>query len=414
MEKKKKESKSLEEQANTLGKIMGEAAAEAMADADEKKTKKVETKKVETKKVENPAKRWSSPADVHREESGISVGLFERSIEVHKDLFSEKNLDRYHGSQKTEEDIEMKAFMFFKALIGIQLDKHNPLYYVALKALSGGVAADGGFLVTDDFRNQVLRQLHNNGIMRPEVNVIPTVSDTVQFNSEDGRPMVTWGSENTSISTTTAGLAQTSISVNRLNSLIFMSREIVADSNPSIVDWIRAELTDSIMNEEDDVIIGGSGSGRPTGLTQISGFTSVAAGNTLTFEDWVDLQHTLPIAYRKGNVRWFMKDSTLRDARKLKDDQGMPIYQRDLSAGTPDTLLGDRVVVHDSFPDGEVYYGDMKRTYILIDRQQMSFETTIEGGDTFAKHQLGLKVTERIGGNAVRKEALVKGTGFSA
>jgi HK97 family phage major capsid protein len=319
------------------------------------------------------------------------------------------------GYQKDEEKAGVKAQLFFRAAIGVKLFPHEQAFAMTLKALSEGTDADGGYLVTPEFRTEVLRQLHHNGIMRPEVNVIPVTTDSVNFNSEDGRPSVSWGSENTSISTTTAGLAQTTISVHRMNSLMYLSRELVADSNPSVIDWIRAEFVDSVRNEEDAVIIGGSGSGRPKGLTQISGFTAFVNDATYNFEDWVNLEHTLPIQYRlRGTSKWYMNDLTLRDARKMKDDQGMPIFLRSLDGATPNTLLGYPIVIHNNFPEGTVFFGDLKRTYILLDRQQMSVETTIEGGDTFAKHQVGMKITERIGGDSIRKEALVKGSVLSA
>ena len=85
-----------------------------------------------------------------------------------------------------------------------------------------------------------------------------------------------------------------------------------------------------------------------------------------------------------------------------------------MSGQTPGTLMGRPIVLHDNFAEGTIFFGDLKRSYFLIDRQQMSLETTTEGGDTFAKHQVGIKVTQRIGGNSVRSEALVKGTGYSA
>lgn len=392
------EEKSVKEQAIEIAKEMGKEIAAAIKDV----------------KTEEPTKEEPT-AEIANKEVNIHIRTpqttFEASIDKH---FAAENVNSLIGVQKDPEMINKKNALFTRAIVGMKLFPYDQRFAATVKALSEGTDADGGYLVNPEYRGEVIRQMHLVGVMRPEVNVIPTTKDTVLFNKEDGRPSVSWGSENTTISTTTAGLAQTSISVYRMNTLMYLSREVIADSDPAILDWINTELATAMALEEDAVIIGGSGSGRPTGLTQLS-LSSNAAGAALTFEDYIDLEFTLPIQYRTGgNAKFYMSSLTLRDALKLKDDQSRPIYMQDMSGQTPGTLMGRPVVLHDNFPEGTIFFGDLKRSYFLLDRQQMSIETTTEGGNTFAQHQVGIKVTQRIGGNAVRTEALVKGTGYSA
>lgn len=328
--------------------------------------------------------------------------------------FSDEAIKRYSGPQKAQEDIDAKNMIFWKALYQRAIEPYESRYHKVVKALSEGTDADGGYLVTPEFRTEVLRQLHHNGILRPEVRVMPTNTDSVKFNAEDGRPQVSWGSENTEIATTTAGLSQTTINVHRLNSRMHLSREVVADSDPSILQWIQDEFRDSVLNEEDRVLARGSGSGQPKGLTNITGFKSHANTGSLTFDDFVDLEHTLSIQYRQQNAKWFMNDVLLRDLQKLQDADNAPIYHRALDRSRPDMLLGYPIVVSNEIPQKEIYFGNLRDTYIMLDRQQMSVETTREGAGTFEKHQVAVKITMRIGGDVVRKERLVKGTNFSA
>lgn len=406
-ENKNEVSDDLKAKALELGKFIYEGQKSAQEEAAKKeaelKAKKVEEEEKAVTKVYNMKAINAS--------YGISDNAFDNMVE--KD-FHPQRVSALRGIQKDPEKLQLKSTLFMRALVGMKLYPHVPEFAMTVKALSEGTDADGGFLVDPEFRGEVIRQVHLEGVMRPNVNIIPTTKDSVQFNKEDGRPIVSWGSENTSISTTTAGLAQTTINVHRMNTRMYLSREVVADSDPSILEWIRAELATAVRLEEDAVLIGGSGTGRPKGLTQLT-LTSNAAGASHTFEDWVDLEHTLPVQYRNSpNVKAYMNDLTLRDARKLKDDQGMPIFLRNLDGTAPGTILGYPVVVHNNFPEGTVFFGDLKRAYFMLDRQQMAMETSTEADDTFAKHQVQIKVTERIGGDSVRSEALVKGTGYSA
>lgn len=403
--------KDLKAKAEELGQTMFESFDKARKEAEEKEA--LAKKQADEEAAKHATETFSFPklAGAVNKAYGIETRHFDRIVE--RD-FSPENVKQYVGAQKDKERQSVKTNLFFRALVGSKLYPHIPEFGYTLKALSEGTDADGGYLVDPEFRGEVLRQLHHEGIMRPEVNVMPTNKDSVQFNKEDGRPLVSWGSENTSISTTTAGLAQTTINVHRMNTRMYLSREVVADSDPSITDWIRSELVTAVRLEEDAVIIGGSGSGRPYGLSQLSLTTNVA-GASLTFDDYVDLVFTLPVQYRTaGNAKFFMASETLRDAYKLQDTQGMPIYLRDLSGTGPGTLMGYPIVLHDNFPGGTIYFGDLKRTYILLDRQSLAVETSTEADDTFAKHQVQIKITERIGGNAVRTEGLIKGTGYSS
>lgn len=394
--------KSIKEQAQELAKEMASGISKEIVSAIKESFPAKEEKEVEK---ETKMSDFSSITAVSESTA------FEKTVDK---LFSPENVKSVMGIQKDPEMIDKKNALFTRAIVGMKLYPYDGRFAATVKALSEGTDADGGYLVNPEYRGEVIRQMHLTGVMRPEVNVVPTTKDTILFNKEDGRPSVSWGSENTTISTTTAGLAQTSISVYRMNTLMYLSREVVADSDPAILDWIRSELATSMALEEDAVIIGGSGSGRPTGLTQLT-LTTNAAGASLTFEDYIDLEFTLPIQYRTGgNAKFYMSSLTLRDSLKLKDDQSRPIYLQDMSGQTPGTLMGRPIVLHDNFAEGTIFFGDLKRSYFLIDRQQMSLETTTEGGDTFAKHQVGIKVTQRIGGNSVRSEALVKGTGYSA
>jgi len=400
--------KTLNEQAVEAGKKMYESYAAEKEAADKAAVEaKKKAKQVSEKKVTHVIGAFDA-------ELGVSKTVWDNQIDK---IFDVDRIKGLMGMQKDEEKINEKNALFIRATVGMKLFAHDPRFASTVKALSEGTDADGGFLVNPEFKGEVARQLHNNGIFRKEVNVQPTTKDSVLFNKEDGRPLVSWGSENTAINTTTAGLAQVTINVHRMNTIIYLSREVVADSDPSIIAWINGELVDSVKNEEDAVIVGGSGTGRPNGLTQITWGSTRAAGTTFDFTDWVDLEHLLPVQYRQGaesgNVKFYMNDNSLRDTRGFTDDQSRPIYERPLEVGGPSTLMGWPVIVSNQIPDGTVFFGNLKRSYTLLDRQQMSIETTIEGGDTFSKHQLGMKLTERIGGDSIRQEALVEGSGYN-
>ncbi|MFE1095887.1 phage major capsid protein [Streptomyces smyrnaeus] len=59
----------------------------------------------------------------------------------------------------------------------------------------------------------------------------------------------------------------------------------------------------------------------------------------ITYDNLVDVQHSLRTSYRK-NATWFFGDLQLAELRKVKDTQGNPIWNPSYTVGAPDTILG--------------------------------------------------------------------------
>ncbi|CAN0402677.1 unnamed protein product, partial [Scytosiphon promiscuus] len=72
-----------------------------------------------------------------------------------------------------------------------------------------------------------------------------------------------------------------------------------------------------------------SGSGAPNGIVTASGLGKTAAGTAaITFDEVMDLEHSVDPAYREGpKVRFMFNDSTLLAMRKLKDGDGNYLWQ---------------------------------------------------------------------------------------
>ncbi len=59
----------------------------------------------------------------------------------------------------------------------------------------------------------------------------------------------------------------------------------------------------------------------------------------MTVDNLIDLVYSLKAPYRR-NAKFLMKDSTISALRKLKDSNGVYLWQPSVQAGQPDRLLG--------------------------------------------------------------------------
>jgi HK97 family phage major capsid protein len=103
-----------------------------------------------------------------------------------------------------------------------------------------------------------------------------------------------------------------------------------------------------------------------------------------------------------------MNDSTIKTIRKLKDSQGQYLWQPSLVAGTPDTILGKRVITSEFMPEvaasnKTVIFGDLSY-YWIADRQGRTFKRLNE---LFAATgQVGFLASQRLDGKLTLPEAI--------
>lgn len=111
-------------------------------------------------------------------------------------LASLVNLEELMKKGVDEMTTQEKIIGFFQGII------RND--HVVLKALSEGVAADGGYLFPDEFRAEIIRDIEDKPHMRAEVRVLPMKRDVMKIPTLISGPKVTWTDELAAKSTTTA------------------------------------------------------------------------------------------------------------------------------------------------------------------------------------------------------------------
>lgn len=281
------------------------------------------------------------------------------------------------------------------------------------KALSEGTASAGGYLVPDDYRSVLIARLPELSELYPHVRVIPVDTDAGNMPSLSTDVTITWGrAENSDITETDPAFGQVSWSIVNMSALTYLSRELVSDSNPGIISVITELFTDAIAAERDLKIALGTNSSQPEGILSATGISAVSGcSGALTYNKLVALKFALARKYHKG-ARWVMNEATLGWVHKISDDNGMPILHDALISDDVPRILGLPFSTQSSIDDGAVVIGDLSR-YFWFDRQKMEIETTTSGGDTFQKHQVGIKVVERVDGGVALAEAFKKSGAFT-
>jgi HK97 family phage major capsid protein len=266
----------------------------------------------------------------------------------------------------------------------------------------------GGYLVPDEFARTLVQALLDHNIMRGLSRIITTNSGEMQIPVVAGRGEASWVAEAGEIPTSDTNFDQVLLGAYKIGTMIRVSQELLADNAFPLESFIADEFGRRIGTLEEDAFINGDGTGKPTGvLTKAQIGVTTASAAALTFDDVMDLFHSLRPPYRNRAV-FVTNDLTVKVLRKLKSNDGQYLWQPSVAAGLPDTILGRPVHVSTYVPviaaDAKVMaFGDFSY-YWIGDRQGKSFQRLDE---LFSQRdQVGFKATQRVDGKLILPEAV--------
>lgn len=227
-------------------------------------------------------------------------------------------------------------------------------------AAGEGNATSGGYTVAPAFQRELLIVQKAFGGMRRVARSITTDTGvTLPWPTMDDT-----GNEATIVGENTAGVPGPDLVFGSVgmgawtyrSGYLPVSIELMQDSAFDFDGLIRDALAMRFARGQNRHFTVGTGTGQPQGIATAAPVGKVgAAGQTasVTYDDLVDLQHSVDPAYRDG-AAWMMHDSSIKVLRKLKDGEGRPLwadaFESIAGMQVPGTLLGRPVVVNQQMP----------------------------------------------------------------
>ena len=190
-------------------------------------------------------------------------------------------------------------------------------------ALSVGTDADGGYLVPDEFEHQLIDKLQEENFFRSLATVIHTSGDR-KIPVVTGHGEASWMEENGLYPDSQDTFGQQSIGAYKLGTAIRVSEELLNDSVFDLESYIAGEFARRIGTKEEEAFLIGDGRNKPTGVFPSAELGVTANGASITFDDVIDLYHSLRIPYRRKAV-WLLNDATIKALRKIKDIAGIDL-----------------------------------------------------------------------------------------
>jgi HK97 family phage major capsid protein len=221
-----------------------------------------------------------------------------------------------------------------------------------LRALSSVTATQGQASIPDELMRAYIDVQKWYGRVRNVATVIPTATGaplplpTVDDTSNTGEIVDDGGSVTTT--------ADPSFGVVNLGAFKYSSKavivpvELLQDSSINLPVYLGEKLGQRIGRKQNADFTAGAGTTLPFGVqVRASLGKTAAATNLITFDEVIDLFHSVDVAYRdRPDTAFMMHDAVAAFARKLKDSQNRYLWEMSLVAGQPDRLFGKPVIIN--------------------------------------------------------------------
>lgn len=250
------------------------------------------------------------------------------------------------------------------------------------RIVAGVVSPDGGghFTLAINALQALERAMLQFGGMRQVATVVrtdngndlqwPTTNDT----SNTGA-LLAEASEHTELDITFDDLVLNAYKYT--SRLVKVSVEYLQDNAINATEVIGSMLGERIGRITNQHFTRGSGSSQPLGIIDAATSSSIttAGAATISYDNIIDLVHSVDPAYRNG-ARFMFNDTTLKILKKIKvaqfsgDSGGYPLWRAGFATGEPDTIDGFGYVINQQVESGNakkaIAFGQLSK-YLIRD-----------------------------------------------
>ena len=264
-------------------------------------------------------------------------------------------------------------------------------YAAAATGLGETVPSDGGFVVPVQFAEDLWEKVYSTGqlldrCVRQPVTVgasleIPAIDETSRVaGSRFGGVQSYWSAEADTVTATKPKYQMLTLAPKRLVGITYATEELLTDA-PALASWLERTFAAEAAFQVEDLIVNGTGAGRPLGVLNSGALISVAkesgqAADTVVAANLNNMAGRLWSASHKNAV-WLMGVDAFAQISDDSFSNGSPVIT--IGADGSRRILGMPVELSEYPPvvgdAGDVILGDFSQ--YLIAEKQIEFASSI-------------------------------------
>lgn len=305
-----------------------------------------------------------------------------------------------------------------------------------LRNYSSDIPSDGGYLIPETLRSQLLQVALELAVVRPRATVVPMESLRVPFPAIDetsredsvfGGIVGYWTEEGAQLTESEAKFGRVVLDAKKLTAYTEIPSELLTDSIISLAQFVDTQMPKAIANFEDRAFLNGDGVGKPLGFMNGTAAITVTRqnANEISFTDVLNMfARMLPDSMMNGV--WLASPATIPQLASMRivqqnvggtENVGVAspavwLNNGQVIDGPPMSLLGRPVIFTTKVPNlgttGDLTFVDLSY-YLLGDRQAMQARQSEHNKFEFDK--VSFRVIERVDGRPWIQSAITPENG---
>lgn len=289
------------------------------------------------------------------------------------------------------------------------------------KALAEGTDSAGGFLVPAQFLARMIEREAAIPVLSNLVTSLQTSLDKLimpknTYSASDKYTTgvrVEWVDEETGVENESNARAFGNVTIPVHTAMLYhdVTNNMLEDSAFDILGWLAGKFRETSEVVQEDLIVGGDGLGKPSGILLNAGGANAPAvinsghASQVTSDGIMDLAYSLLARYTRNARFFFNRTSTGRAIAKLKDADNRYLFARGsmddaLATARPDSLVGFPISETDFMPDVAanalpILFGDPRAYYKVM---RVGFSIQILKEIVATSNRVRLLGRMRIGG----------------
>ena len=290
-------------------------------------------------------------------------------------------------------------------------------------AFSSTVPSEGGFLIPEVLRSELLRVALETSLIRPRARVIPMESLRVPFPAIDetshastvyGGITAYWTAEGAALTASSPSFGRVVLEASKLTMYTEVPNELISDSAISFQAFLDQIFPEALGFYEDDAFINGNGVGQPLGILKGGNVISITketsqVAATIVWNNIIKMfSRMLPNSL--GRAIWLASIDTFPELATMAltvGTGGGPVWLSNGVSGPPMTILGRPVYFTEKVPKlgttGDIAFVD-PGMYLIGDRQVMS--ATSSPHYKFGNDMTAFRITSRVDGRPWMQSAI--------
>ncbi|MEV3857732.1 phage major capsid protein [Streptomyces sp. NPDC050095] len=290
--------------------------------------------------------------------------------------------------------------------------------------------ADGGFLVPETLRAQLLQLALEKAVVRPLATVVPMESARVPFPMIDtttnagsvfGGMVAYWGEEGAALQDSNPKFGRVELDAKKLTGLSAVPNELLQDSIVSFSALIETLWPQALAFSEDNAFQTGSGAGEPLGFRGAGNPAAVtvtrANSNKIQYPDVVGMYaRMLPSSL--SNAVWMCAPDALPQLLQLSltvGTGGNSVFVVNAAAGMPMSIFGRPLIITEKGSAlgsrGDLAFVDLSY-YLVGDRQVMTADSSTDYA--FGNDKTTFRIIQRVDGRPWIQSAITPANGSTA